>query len=146
MCPCSTSAPLFADALYRCPAPLRKRVQTAAGRHPQYFESEMLELSFEDFQSGHDGYYRCSQCLQWWFLLFADEECPGPIFGVRSSEEARRSVVLRATVDADVQRSRAFVLELLFGASRMQLCANAGCDLPALEGLALCAEHYSFPW
>ena len=103
MCPCASAASFFADALYRCPAPLRQTVESAASVYPRHFDSEMLQLSWEDFEAGDGGHYRCSQCKQWWFLVFADEECPPPIFGVKSSEEERRNVVLRGGVDLAVR-------------------------------------------
>lgn len=145
MCPCSSCTEFFADPTYRCPAVLAPLVEVSAERHPEHFSSEMLELSQEDFQAGNDGYYRCAQCLCWWYMEFASEEARWPIFGVKSFEEERRKVVLLGHKDRVVQSARERTLELLLGHSESS-CAVVGCQRPALNHVALCSSHYSFPW
>jgi hypothetical protein len=106
----------------------------------------MLDRSLEEFEGGSEGYYRCNHCKQWWYLVFSDEELSQPIFGVRSSEESRRSAILGSKSNPEVQEASRQMMELLFGNSETQLCRLAGCHLPALQGLALCSSHYSLPW
>jgi hypothetical protein len=145
MCPCKSCASFFADPAYRCPELLAPLVAASADRHPEQFSTEMLELTEEDFQAGNKGYYLCSQCLQWWYMEFASEEVQWPIFGVKSSEEQRREVVLLGRKDQVVESARAQVLELLLGQSESS-CATVGCKRHALNRVALCSAHYYFPW
>jgi hypothetical protein len=144
-CCCAKSAEFFADATYRCPAILRAAVVAKSAAASEYFDSEMLECSEEDFGAGTDGYYRCHHCGAWWYLVFSEEEYRQPIFGVRSSEEQRRRVVLRGAEDLSVSQAKQQILKLLLGLSNNR-CAATGCQLSALAGVALCPEHYSFPW
>lgn len=117
----------------------------SADKYPEHFSTEMLELTEEDFQAGNEGYYRCSQCLHWWYMEFASEEVRWPIFGVKSSEEERLEVVLLGRKDQVVESARAQALELLLGQSGSS-CAMVGCKRHALNRVALCSEHYYFPW
>jgi len=144
-CSCHRSAAFFADATYRCPKSLRHLVDASAQRYPEHFDSEMLECSEEDFGAGNGGYYRCNQCGEWWNLVFSDDECRQAIFGVRSSEEIRQDVILRGVPDKSVSLAREAILTLLLGQSSCQ-CARAGCERYALAGVALCPEHFGFPW
>ncbi|MGO4396231.1 hypothetical protein AB4Z46_33265, partial [Variovorax sp. M-6] len=145
-CQCQGEAAFFADPLYRCPRPFRDLVEKNASKHPSHFDSDMLQLSQEDFQSGSHGYYRCNQCHQWWFLVFADEEGAWPIFGVKVTEESRRANVLFNVEDAAVSAAKQRALEELLGQSTEGRCAELGCENHPLASASLCSKHYGFPW
>jgi hypothetical protein len=145
-CPCVGASDFFADASYRCPLPLRELVEGNSSKYPEHFDSEMMELSLEDFRGGPPGYCRCAQCLRWWYLEFASEETQWPIFGVKVSEEDRLASVVYNKPNTPVPVAKRQILVELLGESDEGTCIHAGCARPRLNLVSMCSDHYGFPW